>query len=105
MLDHEPDPLQLTHRLAVEFERSRDVGCEQYGRKMALSVMFRSAMHEAGGPQELGVLYAQMCSYLKPEDFKLLEAALPEGAADKAKELWAESRRLGQEWLGETSPK
>ena len=46
-----------------------------------------------------------MCSYLKPDDFKLLEAALPEEAADKARELWEESIRLKQEWLGEKSPK
>ena len=54
MLDHEADPLALTHKLQVEFERSRDVGCEQYGRKMALSVMFRAAMHETSGPSSWG---------------------------------------------------
>lgn len=95
MLEHKHDPLALTHKQQVEWERSRQVGCEQYGRKMALSVLHRSLMGDGELTYETAVLFAEMCSQLKAEDLKEVLGNLPESKHKAARKAFNSLRDIG----------
>ncbi len=79
ILRHEGDPLSLTHKPAVDWDRATDVGLEQYGRKVACALIRDTCNEETPFDVQCAALGLRACQFLKREDlFALKQQTRPE---------------------------
>lgn len=100
ILQHEGDPVALTHRPEVDWDRATKVGLEQYGRKMACALLRDTILDGADFKEEAALLGVRACQFLKREDLVALKAEVQPEDHERLENLFRELTDLGA-YVGE----
>ena len=73
-MTHEGDPVALTHKPEVDWDRATKVGLEQYGRKMACALLRDSVNEQTDFTVQAACLALRACQFLKREDLLALKS-------------------------------
>ena len=86
MLDHKADPLTLTHRAELDWDKTMKAMIEQYGRKLFLWATREALERNMTSAEVMDELRINCAQKLKKGDDALLASVVPEGMKRQARE-------------------
>ncbi len=105
MLQHEADPLSITHRAELDWSKTVDAMVDQYGRKLWLYCAQQTFERGMSTEEVWSDLFVRCAGKLKKGDDDLLANAIPRGSKTLARKAVRDATRAGtlrQEGLEET---